>query len=63
MNPPSQASLDVVRPLLRPVDDRPLGWIGSFFGAATMVGLGLFGVNIALRAPPRCAVDALVGRA
>ena len=50
MNPPSQATLDVVRPLLRPVDDRPLGWIGSFFGVATMVGLGLFGVYIALRA-------------
>lgn len=50
MNPQSLPSLDVVRPLLRPVDDRLLGWIGRLFGVATLVGLGLFGVYIALRA-------------
>ena len=42
--------MDVVRPLLRPVDDRLLGWIGRLFGVATLVGLGLFGAYIALRA-------------
>jgi len=37
-------------PTLTPVDDRMLGWIGRFFGLATLAGLGVFGVYIALRA-------------
>jgi hypothetical protein len=50
MNSQSPPSLNAVRPLLRPVDDRLLGWIGRLFGVATLAGLGLFGVYIALRA-------------
>ena len=50
MRPQSLPCLDAVRPLLRPVDDRLFGWIGRLFVGATLVGLGLFGVYIALRA-------------
>ena len=39
-----------VGPTLTPVDDRMLGWIGRLFGLATLAGLGVFGVYIALRA-------------
>jgi hypothetical protein len=35
---------------LRPMDDRTLAWIGRVFRMATWVGLGAFGLYIALRA-------------
>ena len=42
--------MDAIRPPLRPVEERLLGWIGRLFGTATLLGLGMFGGYIALRA-------------
>ena len=50
MNPQDRSALGAVTARLRPVDDRLLGWIGRFFGVATLAGLGWFGAYIALRA-------------
>ena len=50
MNRQDQRVPGAITPQLRPVDDRMLGWIGRFFGLATLVGLGIFGAYIALRA-------------
>jgi hypothetical protein len=50
MNPQDQPALGAVTARLRPVDDRLLHWIGRLFGVATLAGLGMFGVYIALRA-------------
>ncbi len=50
MKPQDGPALSAMTPLLRPVDDRMLGWIGRLFGLATLAGLGIFGAYIALRA-------------
>ena len=47
---PSQSAQGAIRPLLGPVEKRLLGWIGRAFGIATLLGLGMFGGYIALRA-------------
>ncbi len=50
MNEQDQAVLGASRPRLRLIDDRMLAWIGRVVGISGLVGLGMFGSYIALRA-------------
>ena len=50
MNRLEPSGLVAPRPPLRPIDDRVAAWIGRLFGIATLLGLGIFGSYIALRA-------------
>jgi len=50
MNKQDPSATSASRAAPRPWDDRLLSWIGRAFGVAGLVGLGLFGSYIALRA-------------
>ena len=50
VKPPTPPSTSEVWPRSKPVDDRLLRGIGRLFGLATLAGMGVFGVYIALRA-------------